>query len=117
LLPAIDVFTLSSLQEGLPLSLLEAMAAGIPCVATAVGGVPEVLTDGREGFLVPPGDAQGLAAAIQRLVDDEELRRRMGTAAAGTARGFSVGSAVERVQRLYTSVLGADEAAREPHGP
>lgn len=117
LLPALDVFALSSLQEGLPLSLLEAMATGIPCVATAVGGVPEVLTDGREGFLVPPGDARGLAAAIQRLVDDEDLRGRMGAAAAGTARGFSVGSAVDRVQRLYTTVLGADEAAREAHGP
>lgn len=117
LLPALDVFALSSLQEGLPLSLLEAMAAGVPAVATAVGGVPEVLTDGREGFLVPAGDASGLAAALMRLVDDDALRGRMGAAAAETARGFSVGAAVERIQQLYTAVLDGGEAPREACGP
>lgn len=79
-----DVFVLSSSQEGLPLSILEAMAAGLPVVATAVGGIPELVVDGQTGFLVPRGDAEALAAALARLIDDRALRRRLGTA--GRAR-------------------------------
>jgi glycosyltransferase involved in cell wall biosynthesis len=80
LLEEADVFVLSSRSEGAPLSILEAMAAGLPVVATAVGGVPEIVDAGTTGLLVPPGDAAALAAALERLLADAGLRTRMGGA-------------------------------------
>jgi glycosyltransferase involved in cell wall biosynthesis len=78
------VFVLSSRSEGLPISVLEAMAAGLPVVASDVGGLREQVLDGVTGLLVPAGDPQALAAALARLVDDPGLRRRLGDA--GRAR-------------------------------
>ena len=73
-----DVFVLSSTAEGLPLSILEAMAAGLPVVASSVGGVPEAVEDGETGLLVAPRDPVRLAAAIEGLLADPALRRRLG---------------------------------------
>jgi glycosyltransferase involved in cell wall biosynthesis len=81
---AFDVFVMSSITEGLGTSLLDAMAAGKPIVATATGGIPEVVVDGVTGLLVPPRDHAAMAAAIARLLNDRSLRERMG--AAGRAR-------------------------------
>jgi glycosyltransferase involved in cell wall biosynthesis len=78
LLAAADVFVLSSVSEGLPMSVLEAMAAELPVVASRVGGLPELVVDGKTGFLVPPEDPHELAAALGRLIDDRDLRRRLG---------------------------------------
>ena len=78
-LVAADVFCLSSRFEGLPIALLEAMAAGLPVVATRVGGMPSVVTDGREGRLVPAGDPAALAAALAEL-RDPDLRSHLATA-------------------------------------
>jgi glycosyltransferase involved in cell wall biosynthesis len=79
-----DVFALSSRSEGAPLSILEAMAAGLPVVSSRVGGVPELVVDGETGLLVPPGDPSAMAGALGRLLADGGLRRRLG--AAGRAR-------------------------------
>lgn len=84
LLAAADVFVLSSTSEGLPVSVLEAMAAGLPVIASRVGGVPEQVSDDETGLLVEPGDPNELAAALNRLTADASLRRRLG--AAGRAR-------------------------------
>lgn len=78
LLRGFDLFVLPSVSEGMPLTILEAMGAGLPVVATAVGGVPELMVAGETGLLVPPGDAVALAPALQRLLCDAPLRRRMG---------------------------------------
>ena len=72
--PAIDLFVLPSLTEGTPMSLLEAMSYGIPVVATAVGGVPQIITSGENGILIPPGSVESLKRAIVSLYKDRELR-------------------------------------------
>ncbi len=75
-----DGFVLSSRWEGLPYTIIEAMMAGLPVVATKVGGVPELVEDGVTGFLVPPKDPEALAQALQKLIDGPELRKKMGRA-------------------------------------
>jgi glycosyltransferase involved in cell wall biosynthesis len=73
-----DIFALSSFAEGVPVVLMEAMALEIPCVSTWVTGIPELIRNGIDGLLVPPGDEEALAAALARLVSDRDLRRRLG---------------------------------------
>ncbi|OQA24493.1 MAG: putative teichuronic acid biosynthesis glycosyltransferase TuaC [Verrucomicrobia bacterium ADurb.Bin345] len=80
-----DLFVLPSLQEGLPLALLEAMASGVAILATRAGGIPNVLTDGRNALLADPADAPALAAALARIVSDSELRARLRKAARESA--------------------------------
>jgi glycosyltransferase involved in cell wall biosynthesis len=80
LLAGAEVFVLSSRSEGLPVSVLEAMSAQLPVIASAVGGVPELVVEGETGLLVPPGDIDALAHALERLLADGQLRRRLGEA-------------------------------------
>ena len=80
ILPFVDIFALPSVNEGLPIALLEAMNFGIPVVATKVGGVPEAVIDGVTGILVEPGDPRSLATAINRLLDDQKFASRIGGA-------------------------------------
>jgi glycosyltransferase involved in cell wall biosynthesis len=78
------------------------MSFGLPVIATPVGGVPEIVTDGVDGLLVPPGDIDALAAAIVRLMSEPALRERLGRAARETiATRFSLDSAVERLLGIY----------------
>jgi glycosyltransferase involved in cell wall biosynthesis len=86
LLADADVFVLSSRSEGSPVSVIEAMAAGLPVVASRVGGVPELVEDGETGFLVPPEDPQALTRVLARLLEDHTLRRRLGDAGRQRAR-------------------------------
>jgi glycosyltransferase involved in cell wall biosynthesis len=80
LLASADVFVLCSDSEAMPMSVLEAMAAGLPVVASSVGGIPELVVDGETGTLVPPRDERALAAALRSYVGDTRMRRRMGQA-------------------------------------
>ena len=95
---------LPSISEGLPMALLEAMAAGAPIVATRVGGIPDVAVDGRQAVLVEPGDAAGLADAIATLVNDPAYANRLGEAAREGARALSPDAVAERLADLYGQV-------------
>jgi glycosyltransferase involved in cell wall biosynthesis len=106
ILAASAVFVLSSRSEAFPMSVLEAMAAGLPVVATRVGGLPELVVEGETGLLVPAGDPEELAAAIARLLDDPDLRERFGSA--GRARvetHFGLEPFLDAHLELYRSQL------------
>ncbi len=107
---AFDIFVMSSITEGLGTSLLDAMAAARPIVATTTGGIPEVVVDGVTGFLVPPRDDAAMAAAIVKLLKDPDLRQRMGQA--GLARARERFSA-ERM--LKETLLVYQRVALHPH--
>lgn len=106
LLPAFDVFALSSLHEGLPIALLEAMASALPSVVTSVGGIPEVVRDGVEAMLIPARDDDALVLALARLLGDPTLRSAMGTRARSRSADFELVHAVRRQQDVYDEVLG-----------
>jgi len=106
LLARADVFVLSSRSEGAPLSILEAMAAGLPVVASDVGGVGELVVDGETGLLVPHGDAAGLARALARVLDDRALRARLGAAGRARARErFGLAALRDAHVEVYTREL------------
>jgi len=108
LLPAFDLFVQPSLHEGLPNTVLEAMAAELPVVATTVGGTPEVVVDGVTGLLVPPCDSVALAEAIATILRDPGLRRTMGQAGRERVRRyFSLEQMIQRTQVLYEHLLKA----------
>ncbi len=108
-LPNLDVAVMSSYTEGLPVILLETGAAGVPTVATAVGGIPEVIDDGQSGCLVPPGDAQALAGRIVGLLDDDARRVAMGKAARErVARDFSFAAMGRRYDELFHKVVSGE---------
>jgi glycosyltransferase involved in cell wall biosynthesis len=110
-----DLFVLPSRSEGLSNALLEAMACGLPAVATAVGGTPEVIKDGMNGLLVPADDESALANALGHLVDDPDLARLLGAAAYKTIlEQYSMEAMVDRYVELYESLTGlrASECVR-----
>lgn len=103
---AADASVLSSSWENLPHTVLEALAVGSPVIATAVGGVPEVVRDGENGLLVPAGDARALAGAIRRYFDDDELRRRLSKAAPESVEGNTEESVFSRIEEELERVGG-----------
>lgn len=107
-LPNLDLGVMSSFTEGLPVILLEMGAAGVPNVATAVGGIPEVIDDGKSGMLVPSGDAAALAKGIMALLEDEPGRHAMGRAARQRVRrDFSFNAMAQRYHELFVKLTKA----------
>jgi glycosyltransferase involved in cell wall biosynthesis len=106
LLPCCDLFALASDWEGAPVALIEAMAAGLPAVATAVGGVPDLVEDGVTGLLVPPGDTAALALALAALARDPARRRRMAEAAAKRAAAFDAHAMIDSYAALFERAAG-----------
>lgn len=101
-----DIFAMPSLTEGLPMAALEAMAEGLPVVATHVGGLPELVEDGKTGYLVPPLDVGQLCAALRILIRDPKRRQAMGTAGRDRARNnFSLDRMVKEIEAIYDSLM------------
>jgi L-malate glycosyltransferase len=107
LLAGADVFVLASLQEGLPVSLMEATSIGMPIVASRIGGVPQALQDEVDALLVPPGDVGRLVEAMKRLAGDAELRDRLGRQAKIRSSMFDVSQASHAVSDIYLQVARA----------
>ena len=105
LLQAFDVFTLASRYEGLSIALIEAMALGRPVVVTRAGGLPEAVTDGQSGLLVPPGDVDALAAGLVRVLSDHALAKRLGWGARRRAEDFDIQRTVRRTEEVYEELL------------
>jgi glycosyltransferase involved in cell wall biosynthesis len=105
-----DVFVLPSHAEGLPMSLLEAMAAGLPAITTPVGGIPDVFTHGVEGLLVQPGDRAQLTASLAQYIRDEPSRLDAGRRAYERARDLDVHAYVRRLADIYQRVAPVAES-------
>lgn len=107
------IAALTSTSEGMPVSLMEAAACGVPAVATAVGGIPELVEDGVTGLLVPVGDTQALAAALEQLLRNPELAARMGVAARRRVEErFTLTGQVDRLLELWTELVSVGVGAR-----
>jgi glycosyltransferase involved in cell wall biosynthesis len=113
ILRQIDVAVMSSEYEGMPLFVFECMAAAVPLVATAVGGVPDVVKDGETGLLVAPHDAAGLASAIERVLADPQLGANLARAAAARLDQFTIDSVARRFADLYEQ-LTAEAHTQSP---
>ena len=106
-LAALDVFVLSSYLEGLGTSVLDAQAAGVPVVATWVGGIPEMIEPEVNGLLVPPRDPAALATGIRRVLDDPAAARTRADQARSTVRAFDIGRTVDATETLYLELTRA----------
>jgi glycosyltransferase involved in cell wall biosynthesis len=106
LLQASDVFLLPSLWEGCPASVLEAMAAGIPVVASSVGGIPELIDNKETGILIPPGSPEEITQALHILYKDDKLRKRLSVNARSHAiEHFSLDKMVEKIETVFQTLL------------
>jgi glycosyltransferase involved in cell wall biosynthesis len=107
LLPGFDVSCLSSVHEGVPIALMEAMAASVPIVASDCGSVRDIVTDGKEGFVVPVRDSHLLADRLRLLAGDDQLRRRLGKSARSRAeREFSIEKTARGYEQLLAELAG-----------
>jgi len=102
-----DIFVLASFAEGVPVVLMEAMAMEIPCVSTFVAGIPELIRSDTDGILVAPSDERELASAINRLIDDSALRRRLGIAARRRVmEKYNLDRNVRHLAEIFTDRIG-----------
>jgi glycosyltransferase involved in cell wall biosynthesis len=109
---AADAFALPSFAEGVPVVLIEAMAMGLPCVATRITGIPELIRDGVDGLLVTPADVSEIVQALGRLIDDAQLRRRLsGSARARIQEKHNIKLQAEQLSAIFSAQLGASSAS------
>lgn len=109
----LDIFLMTSLQEGFPNSLLEAMAMGVPSVVSAVDGIPEILEDGKNGWICPPGDAAAFAGGIQQIVDDPACSKEMADRSrAKVERELSFARRLRKMEREYLRLMNGREGVR-----
>lgn len=99
-----DIFVLASLYEGLPVALMEALALGLPVVVTSVGGMPEIVENGVEGLIVPPGDSDAIAEALRSLIRDPDRLSTMAAAARRRGRKLDITIAARRIEDVYRKV-------------
>ena len=107
-----DVFIMTSFPEGVPVVLMEALAAGVPAVATRIAGIPELIEDGVTGLLVPPAEPTATAQAVRRLLEDPDLRNRIATAGREKVeREFNLETECERLANIMTTALPEGDGA------
>ncbi len=111
---ALDVLAIPSLSEGFCFAALEAMAVGTPVAASRVGGLPELVTDGVNGLLCPPGDARRLAATLAGLLRDAGLRRSLCEEGRSTSQKYSIAAYVDRLNAMYRSLCGENAVSGGP---
>ncbi len=112
-----DIFVLPSRWEGLPLAIIEAMMAGLPVVASNVGGISELIEDGVNGFLIPPRDAVRFTKALQILIEDETLRKKMGEAGREKAmKNFTLDKMLSKTMEVYCELLKLKEPVENVKG-
>jgi len=109
LLATADIYVLPTYNEGLPLALLEAMAWGLPVITTPVSGIPDVVTSGKNGLLVTPGNIQQLSETIQLLIEDEDLRHSLGRVARETVASLDVEFYWQHLAEIYRLVLAGNQ--------
>lgn len=115
LLKRSDIFVMSSFAEGVPVALMEAMAAGVPVVATRIAGVPELVDDGRSGLLVAPGDVNEMVTALRRLLGDADLRNRLASAARlNIEREFNTRAETRWFARIASSAMAGGSVGIRP---
>ena len=101
-----DALLMPSDFEGTPMTLLEAMASGLPVIASGVDGIAEVCTDGHDALLVPPGDLHGYVAALRQIINNKDLRLILGTNARQTILArYEIRSLVRRIESIYDEIL------------
>jgi len=105
IMPVFDIFVLPSLNEGMGRVLVEAMAVGKPVIASRVGGIPDLVQNGKNGLLVPPADERALAACIKFLIENPEEAEKMGKLGRGFCHQFSVEAMVDKIDQLYTDLI------------
>lgn len=101
ILTILDIYVISSLWEGQPIAMIEAMAAGCPVVATKVGGIPEIIVEGQNGLLAEARDEDSLAEKISRLIKNDSQRRQIGQAARATAKDYSLSIYIEKLEEYF----------------
>jgi glycosyltransferase involved in cell wall biosynthesis len=117
LLKQADVFLLPSHNEGLPVSMVEAMAWGLPVIVSPVGGIPELVTHQKQGFLVTPGNVDEIAAAMQNLLMHDQRRLAMGKAARQQVNPLDIGQYHQTLSQLYESAISAARGQEAPVQP
>ena len=104
---SLDLFVTPSLNEGMPLTVLEAMANGVPVIASRVGAIPELLQGGAAGVLVDPGDVPGLVEGLRRMLSDDDFRRDIGRRGQAIVdQSYSAAAMARRYLAVYEKVLG-----------